>query len=339
MYEQHFGLAEQPFGLTPNTSYFLNAQGYREAFNLLQIALANGEGFIKVVGEVGTGKTMLCRKLLNTLGADYYTAYIPNPSLDPEALYRAVIDELDINAASKQLQVDENDQQDSESAEDINSAALSFVDRVYNSDPEPPQNLHEAQKIINSKLVSLTAMGKKVVLVVDEAQSMSVETLEALRLISNLETESSKLVHIVLFGQPELDKLLAQKNLRQLRQRISFSCRLTAMSLEVTRSYVQHRVATAGYDRGTLFDDRAVKLLSRASRGIPRLINILCHKALMSAYGRGDMQIDKTHMRAAIKDTEGVEMPMPLLWLWRFSLFAVVNVTLLGLIAGNEVML
>ncbi len=326
MYEQHFGLSDQPFGLTPNTSYFLNAQCYREAFNLLQIALANGEGFIKVVGEVGTGKTMLCRKLLNTLDESYHTAYIPNPSLDPEALYRAVINEL--NVADTQT-----DQED-----DLDNHMLSFVDQVFAGTPEKPQGLHEFQKLINKKLISFAALNKKVVLVIDEAQSMSVATLEALRLISNLETETRKLIHIVLFGQPELDRLLDQENLRQLRQRMSFSYQLKPLTLEGARSYIQHRVATAGYDRDSLFNDKAIKLVFRASGGIPRIINILCHKALMSAYGKGDRHIEKRHLKAAINDTEGVDMPVALLWRWRFPGLAIANISLL-LLSLDEIVI
>lgn len=267
MYEKHFELLEAPFGLTPNTSFFLNAQGHREAFNLLQVALANGEGFIKVVGEVGTGKTMLCRKLLNTLDDNYYTAYIPNPFLNPAALYRAIAEELGVKCKTR-------------------------------------DGINEFQRAINEKLMSLVAEGKKVVLVVDEAQTMPVKTLEALRLISNFETETTKLIHIVLFGQPELDELLAADNLRQLRQRVTFAYRLPPMDLDGTRQYINHRVSAAGYNGGQLFSERAIKLIYRASKGVPRLVNILSNKALMVAYGKGDKRVDKPHVLAAIKDTE-----------------------------------
>jgi len=224
MYTAHFGLSEQPFGLTPNTAFFLNAQGHREAFNMLQVALANGEGFIKVVGEVGTGKTMLCRKLLNILDDSYYSAYIPNPFLNPAALYRAVAEELGIKCKTR-------------------------------------DGIHEYQQAINGRLMQLVGEGKKVVLVIDEAQAMPTKTLEALRLISNLETETSKLIHIVLFGQPELDRLLDHSSLRQLRQRISFSHNLPPMDLEGTRQYINHRVATAGYNGGQLFTEAAIKVI------------------------------------------------------------------------------
>jgi MSHA biogenesis protein MshM len=294
MYKEHFGLDQQPFGLTPNTAFFLNAQGHREAFNLLQVALTNGEGFIKIVGEVGTGKTMLCRKLLNTLDKSYYSVYIPNPFLSPAALYRAIAGELGIKCKGR-------------------------------------DDIIEFQKVINEQLIAFVAKGKKVVLVIDEAQAMPPKSLEALRLISNLETETSKLVHIVLFGQPELDRLLAHDGLRQLRQRISFSYTLPPLDFDGTKNYIGHRIATAGYNGPQLFNERAMQLVYRASKGVPRLLNILCHKALMSAYGKGARQVDKVHLVSAIKDTDGVELPSQLSeWFLGISL-AIVLCVILGL--------
>ena len=272
MYTAHFNLKEQPFGLTPNTAFFLNAKGHREALNMLQVALSSGEGFIKVVGEVGTGKTMLCRKLLNTLDNDnYYTVYIPNPLLNPNALYRAIAEELGIKCKTR-------------------------------------DGINEYQTAINHRLFELVAEGKKVVLVIDEAQAMPSKSLEALRLISNLETETSKLVHIVLFGQPELDRMLEHSSLRQLHQRITFSYDLSALDYDGTRNYINHRSVTAGSDGAPLFSDNAVALVFRASKGVPRLVNILCHKSLMVAYGKGLAQVDKKQMMAAIRDTQGLEV-------------------------------
>ena len=272
MYNEHFGLTEAPFGLTPNTAYFLNARGYREAFNMLQVALANNDGFIKVTGEVGTGKTMLCRKLLNTLDDNYYTVYIPNPFLNPTALYRAIAQELGVKVKSR-------------------------------------DGINEYQHNINERLIELVAAGKKVVVVIDEAQAMPPKSLEALRLISNLETETSKLVHIILFGQPELDRLLGDESLRQLRQRISFSYCLPQLDLDGVRNYINHRLSVAGYNGESLFSGPAIKLLLKASGGVPRLVNILANKSMMAAFGKGAMKIDKTHVMAAAKDTEGVKVP------------------------------
>ena len=296
MYNEHFGLNEQPFGLTPDTHFFLNAQGYKEAFNMLQVALANGEGFIKVVGEVGTGKTMLCRKLLNTLDDNYHTAYIPNPYLNPEELYRAIEGELKtapvLNAQDSVL-----------------PEVQAYLNDVVDGVSHPCESAHDYQKSINAKLIELVAQGKQVVLVVDEAQALSEEALEALRLISNLETEKTKLIHIVLFGQPELDVLLERKSIRQLKQRITFSFDLPALDKEGTRNYISHRAATAGYNGGALFTEKSLALIYKSTNGVPRLINILCHKALMVAYGKGSPQVDRPHLEAAIKDTDGVKMP------------------------------
>lgn len=303
MYRAHFGLSEQPFALTPNTHFFLNAQAHREAFNMLQVALSSGEGFIKVVGEVGTGKTMLCRQLLNTLQEGYYTAYIPNPFLTPVALYKALAQELGIKIKTR-------------------------------------DGINELQKAINERLVELVAQGLKVVLVIDEAQALAEKTLEALRLISNLETESLKLLHIVLFGQPELDQLLAQDSLRQLRQRIGFSCRLLPLDKEGCQQYVAHRLAAAGYNGDPLFTDKALGALYKASGGVPRLINILAHKALMSAYGKGSLRVELEHMRASIADTESVNGTLDQgaryrLWAFAALVFIGVAVSCLLLLPGE----
>jgi MSHA biogenesis protein MshM len=272
MYESYFGLRELPFSLTPNTNYFLNLESHVQALELLLVALKNAEGFIKISGEVGTGKTLLCRKLLNALDDDFVTAYIANPQLSPESLYLAVAEELGV--------------------------AL-----------EPGLDSHHVLKRLNEKLIELAQAGRKVVLVIDEAQAMPEPTIEALRLLTNLETESAKLLQVVLFGQPELDELLARPSLRQLRQRITFQQRILPLDKRASDQYIQHRLGQAGYNGPILFDRSASSLLFRASEGIPRLINILAHKSMMSAYGQGDKRIQRKHVKLAIKDTESVSMP------------------------------
>lgn len=283
MYEEYFGFTQLPFSLTPNTQFYLNARVHQEALNLLNVTLPNAEGFIKLVGEVGTGKTMLCRKLLASLdeAEEFVSAYIPNPYLSPEELRFVIADELAVNY-------------------------------------DPAVGQHQLTKVLTEKLVSLAGENKQVVLVVDEAQAMPHETLEALRLMTNIETETAKLLQVVLFGQPELDEMLAQDNLRQLRQRITFSYRLESLDQQESASYLQHRLRTAGFNGTQLFDDAALKLLYRASAGVPRLINILAHKSLMSAYGKGDRLVGHVHVKAAVNDTEGVSMPS-----WLSSLFNV----------------
>lgn len=275
MYLQHFGLRELPFSLTPNTQFFLNMASYHKAYNMLMVSLANAEGFIKIVGEVGTGKTMLCRKVLNTLEEDkdnYITAYIPNPVLSPKGLFLAFAEELNI-----------------EIDQDVGH--------------------HRLLKAITEKLVEFSANGKQVVLFIDEAHAMPEQTLEALRLLTNIETEQSKLFQVVLFAQPELDISLSQPSLRQLRQRITFSFEIEALDRDGVERYVGHRLATAGYNGPFLFSKRALDYLFRTSDGIPRVINILCHKALMVAFGKGERTVQIDHIKSAAEDTEGVELP------------------------------
>ena len=285
MYEHFFGLKELPFGLTPNTHFYLNSETHQQALDMLLWALKHKEGFIKVTGEVGTGKTLLCRKLLNALEEPYVTAYLPNPFFSAETLYCLVAEEL---AAVV----------DAVPAETLAGSSLSH------SKDQHVLALQQIQKT----LLQLAKAGKQVVLVIDEAQAMPEDTIEALRLLTNLETESEKLLQIVLFGQPELDSLLSQQHLRQLKQRITFQHHLKPLQRKDIEHYIAHRMTLAGYDGGRLFEAKAISLLCRASKGIPRLVNILCHKALMSAFGEGCKVIQARHMLAAIRDTESVSL-------------------------------
>lgn len=274
MYLEHFGLREAPFSLTPDPGYFFNHPGPRQALNVLSVALRLGEGFIKITGEVGTGKTLLCRKLLEVLQSEFVTAYLPNPLLEPRELYHAVAAELGLS-------------------------------------PPRADSFHELLGLLTDALVAMGAEGKRVVVIIDEVQAMPDESLEALRLLSNLETEKRKLLQIVLFGQPELDTRLRRPALRQLRQRIGFSYRLQPLGREVLRDYVSHRLLVAGNEGGPLFTPRAIDHLFRSSRGIPRLVNILCHKALLAAFGRGDHTVGKRHLREAVRDTEDATAVSP----------------------------
>lgn len=275
MYLAFFGLDEQPFSLTPNTRYFMRAESHEQALELLLVALREQGGFIKVTGEVGTGKTMLCRLLLNKLGSNVQTAYLPNPQLTPTGLFQALADELGLTLADA-------------------------------------ENTHRALTAMQRHLIEVAAQGYFVVLVIDEAQAMPEETLEALRLLTNLETESRKLIQVVLHGQPELDTLLERESLRQLKQRITFQCTLQTLDRAAVADYLQHRLRQAGYNGGRLFTSPAVRLIARASGGTPRLINILAHKSLIAAYGQGAREITRRHAKQAIRDTSSARQPTAL---------------------------
>ncbi|AGM42170.1 MSHA fimbrial biogenesis protein MshM [Aeromonas hydrophila] len=279
MYLNHFGLQEAPFGLTPNTGFYYGLPPHEEALQVLNWALAQGEGFIKVTGEVGTGKTLLCRKLLSELGSEerpVRLAWLPNPHLNPAELRIALALELGLAVRDQ--------------------SELDLTDRIHRH------------------LIALHRQGSRVVVLIDEAQALPDETLEAIRLFGNLETESSKLLQIVLFGQPELDTRLAKPHLRQLRQRIGFSYCLRPLRFDETRAYLEHRLQISGYRGAPLFGGRALRQLWRASRGIPRLINILAQKCLMLAYGQGARQIDSRLVRLAVRDTDDARRFVPRRW-------------------------
>ncbi|RJF98839.1 ExeA family protein [Noviherbaspirillum saxi] len=292
MYTSHFGLRELPFGITPDTSFFFACTNYQEALNTLLVAVKNGEGFIKITGEVGVGKTLICRKFMTALDKGFVTAYIPNPYLEPRTLMLALADELEI---PQEKDVDQ----------------------------------HQLIKSLNHRLLVLARDGKRTVLCLDEAQAMPLETFEALRLLTNLETEKRKLLQIVMFGQPELDKKLDQDAIRQLNQRISFHYHLGPLSQEDMEFYVSHRLSVAGYSGSRLFDRGAIKGLFAASGGIPRLVNILAHKALMLAYGEGKQQVNARHVKAAASDT-GAARKRASPWRWLGAAALVVAGTGMG---------
>lgn len=280
MYQDFYRFEEMPFTLTPNTQFFFNQHSHREALNTMLLALRHSEGFIKIVGEVGTGKTLLCRKLLSLLDKQLITVYIPNPYLTPEELKAVVAEELGI--------------------------AL---------DPKLPS--YKLLSLIYRRLIQLAEDSKQVVLVIDEAQAMPRATIESLRLLTNLETEKRKLLQVVLLGQPELNVLLDRPDLRQLKQRIVFSEHLRPFSRAGTANYVRHRLLAAGC-KTELFSNGALRLLAFASGGIPRLINILAHKSLLAAYGRGEPQVKTRHVAKAMADTEESRWQGKLFaWRWR----------------------
>ena len=278
MYRTHFALREPPFGLTPDTAFAFACTPHQEALNTLLVASANGEGFMKVTGEVGTGKTLLCRRFLSQLDDETVTAYLPNPLLDSRGLLLALAEELLVN---------------------------------FDRDDDP----HRLLKSLNQVLLEHARVGKRVVLCLDEAQAMPLETLESLRLLSNLETEKRKLFQVVLFGQPELDEKLAHESVRQLQQRITFQYHLSPLSRRELEYYVVHRLRIAGYMGDRLFNTAALDGLYRASRGVPRLINVVAHKAMLAAYGEGHHYVSAAHVRKAANDTPSARrVSSPLVW-------------------------
>jgi MSHA biogenesis protein MshM len=321
MYLRHFGLRETPFSLTPDTSFFFACTSYQEALNTLLVAARNGEGFIKITGEVGNGKTLLCRKFLATLNqgrqsttligtqdqsangsashstglpnesnqadghvaADaprFITAYIPNPYLEPSSLLLALAEEFRVPL-------------------------------------EKGTDQYILLKGLTRALLDCARKGQRALVCLDEAQAMPLESLEVLRLLTNLETEKRKLLQVVLFGQPELNERLKHNSIRQLRQRISFQYDLRGLSKNELDRYLRHRLAVAGFAGESLFSTGAVGKLHRITGGTPRLINIVTHKALMLAFSDGRQQVLARHIRDAAADTPEVRFD----WLpWALAL-------------------
>lgn len=277
MYIQHFGLAQYPFSLTPNTRYFLKLPSHQRAFDLIIKALQDESCFTKITGEVGTGKTMLCRKVLNALEVlkdSYVTAFIPNPVLDAEGIMSAVASEL-------------------------------------NLDPDPAANYYNLVKLVSEELIRLSREGKTTVLFIDEAQAMPEEALEAIRLLTTIETdrECPAPLRVILFGQPELDALLDRPALNQLSRDLHITAQLTSLDRDGVAAYLAHRLMKAGYNGATPFSEKAIDALYRSSKGVPRLINILAHKALMVGFGRGDHALTDEHIELAVDDTESAQPP------------------------------
>ncbi len=284
MYLGHFSLREAPFSITPDSAFFYPHESAQAALNTLLVALRGGEGFLKIVGEVGCGKTVLCRQLLKTLQGECVTAYIPNPDMGPDDLLMALALELNIKLL-------------------------------------PPISRHSVLNALRDCLLAHAAEGRSVVVCIDEAQAIPLRTVESLRLLSNLETEKRKLLQLVLLGQPELDVKLARPEIRQLMQRITFSEYLGPMPADHVSVYLAHRLTTAATDEHTdvqVFEADAARAIARFSGGVPRLINVMAHKCMMLAYGENVHRISLAHVRLAAKDTPGVVPRLP--WwkrLWR----------------------
>jgi MSHA biogenesis protein MshM len=267
MYYAHFGLKQPPFKITPNTDFFFSGGNRGAVLDALIYAITSGEGIIKVVGEVGSGKTMLCRMLQTLLPEKVESVYLANPSVAPEDVLHAIAFEL-------QLRLPKN------------------ADRL------------QVMQVLQKYLLDRHEQGKQVVIFVEEAQGMPIATLEEIRLLSNLETKHDKLLQIVLFGQPELDINLNQTQIRQLRERITHGFNLGPLEEKDVGEYLIFRLRTAGYFGPHLFNKSAIRKLYKASEGLVRRVNILADKALLAAFAENVYQVTPKHVRAAIGDSE-----------------------------------
>ncbi len=267
MYYAHFGLKEPPYKITPNTEFFFSGGNRGAILDALTYAITSGEGIVKVVGEVGSGKTMLCRMLQTLLPEKVESVYLANPSVAPEDVLHAIAFELQL-------------------------------------DLPPDADRLRVMQVLHAYLLDRYAEGRQVVIFVEEAQGMPLATLEEIRLLSNLETRHDKLLQIVLFGQPELDENLNETQIRQLRERITHSFNLGPLAEQDVADYLIFRLRAAGYFGPHLFSKSAIRMIAKSSEGLVRRINILADKALLAAFSENVYQVTPKHVKAAIRDSE-----------------------------------
>jgi MSHA biogenesis protein MshM len=273
MYYGHFGLTRPPFKITPDTSFFYSGGERGSVLDALSYVVLSGEGITKVIGEVGSGKTMLCRKLEEQLPEHVETLYIANPSISPENILNVIAFEAGLI--------------------------------------EQPKSKLEVMQQLQAWLLQKFTQNRRVVVLIEEAQGMPLETLEEIRLLSNLETAQDKLLQIVLFGQPELDENLAQPSIRQLRERITHSFYLNPFARKQAQDYLNFRIRSAGYHGPDLFDAKVSRLIGFYSRGLVRRLNILADKVLLAAYADNTTRLRETHVHKAVVDSHfpGVARP------------------------------
>ena len=283
MYEDYFGFIEKPFSLTPDPKYLFKSASHASAFELLQYAIRRREGFVVITGDIGTGKTTLCRALLEHIDSRTFTALLLNPFLSEEDLLAAILQDLGILSRGEP--------------------------RLAGRQPTK----QELVNTLNDFLLSLAPLGARAVLIVDEAQNLPLPILEQIRILSNLETDKEKLLQIILVGQLNLVPLLRSPELRQLDQRISVRYQLMPLTDEETGAYVSHRLAIARPTRGVIFTPAALALVHRYSGGIPRSINMLCDRALLAGYTAQTTRIDEGMVTTAAEalDLRPVEQKRP----------------------------
>ena len=293
MYLEHFGLNEAPFKITPHTEFFFAGASRGETLEALIYAITSGEGMVKVTGEVGAGKTMLCRVLMERLPDNVETIYLAVPSLSPDEMLATIADDLGVELHGG--------------------------------------NTTKLIRALQEKLIAIHGEGRQVVALIDEAHAMPLETLEEIRLLSNLETSLHKLMQIVLFGQPELDQHLMLPNMRQLKERITHSFNLLPLPPRDIKDYLNFRLRAAGYKGPDLFSPEALKLIAEASEGLTRRINIYADKTMLAAYAENTFTITPDHVRAAISDTQIVLPAQPV---GRRSWWVAVGASLVGMAIG-----
>jgi len=283
LYLEYFGLREPPFRITPHTDFFFTGANRGPTLDALIYAITQDEGIVKVTGEVGSGKTMLCRMLLERLPENVETLYLANPSLSRQEILGAIADELGIPIEGKAT--------------------------------------HSLTRALQDALIERYAKGKRVVLLIDEAHAMPAESLEEIRLLSNLESKAAKLLQIALFAQPELDERLAATDMRQLRERITQHFNLAPLKQDDVAAYIEFRLRAAGYHGPNPFTAEAVMMIAKTSEGLSRRINILADKALLAAYSSGTHQVGSNEIKAAAQDARFLPLkpksafnPKPLLW-------------------------
>ena len=267
MYNTFFGFKEKPFKLVPNPAYFFLSKCHEEALAHLNYAISQGDGFVQITGEVGTGKTTLCRAFLESLDDNTKAAYIFNPKLGPKQLLMNLNDEFGILSEYE--------------------TTKGLIDALY------------------SFLMRNKTKGNKVILLVDEAQNLTKNVLEQLRLLSNLETNKDKLLQIILVGQPELAEMLESHDLRQIGQRITLNYHLTPLSVNETKEYIQYRINIAAQRKGIQFDRSAYRQIYKFSKGIPRLINIVCDRAFLTAFVLNQHKISGNIIKSSIRELSG----------------------------------
>jgi type II secretory pathway predicted ATPase ExeA len=299
MYQEHFGLKRPPFKITPDTSLFYEGNQRGAALEALMYAIKSGEGIIKVVGEVGSGKTMLCRMLEVRLSGDIDVIYIANPSLSPDNILHVIAHELQL---------------------DVNNG-MSKVD---------------VMQLIQAHLLKKHANNRQVVLFVEEAQSMPIETLEEIRLLSNLETDENKLLQMVLFGQPELDEKLSVPHIRQLKERITQSFYLSPFPPADTLQYLNFRLRAVGYKGPDVFNKKTAGAVKKYSNGLTRRINIIADKSLLAAFSEGSHTVTTSHIKLAAQDSEFKKITNKKIILYIGGLALVVAALFTGFYIGRQ---